>query len=509
MRAPLEQSVLEYIRSERMLSPGDRVGAAVSGGGDSVALLRILEKIRGDLSITLIVLHFDHGLRGSDSELDAQFVGNLARARGLEFISERADVAAEAERNRWNLEDAARRLRYAFFGRVIEQGRATRAAVGHTADDQAETVLAHIIRGTGPTGLAGIYPSGEHVVRPLLSVRRQALRDYLASLGQPWREDTTNTDQRRLRARLRAHLLPTLENSFSPRIVQHLGDLARLSREEQVFWSALVEQRYEALVRATGQKLTISISDLLNPFGQPASREDRPTTTGPLPTPWRVLSERLIRRMYEALRGDCRELTSHHVAQLIHLSSNSSSGRKLPLPGGIHAERVFNDLVFSVSNGVRRTKNAPGAVPLNEGYRYVVDVRPTDGTVVSVPEIGVRFRLKFVDWARAQSETSGDSQVLDADSVRAPLILRNWHPGDAYTPCGRRQPRKLKQMFLAARVPLGARRNWPLLESAGRVIWVRGMPLAEGFRANERTRIGLTIEEDRSASGFVSSSSSR
>jgi tRNA(Ile)-lysidine synthase len=501
MRTRLEQSVLEYIRSERMLSPGDRVAVAVSGGGDSVALLRILERLRVDLGVTLAVVHFEHGLRGGDSELDAQFVADLARAHGLEFILERADVAAEARRKRWNLEEAARRLRYSFFKGVIDQGRATRVAVAHTADDQAETVLAHIIRGTGPTGLAGIYPLAEHVRRPLLSIRRQDLRDYLARLGQPWREDSTNTDQCRLRARVRAQLLPALERGFSPHTVRHLCDLARLFGEEQVFWSALVGERFEALVRAGGSKLEISTNDLLDPYGpSPRDQGRKGSAIAVSGAPWRALSERLIRRIYEVLRGDCRELTSRHVAQLIRLCCDSTSGHEVALPGGIVVERVFNDLVFSRQSGVSQTA---GAAPIFEGYRYVLDIPGEDDTIVSVPEMGVRFRLKLVDWTRARSETNSDSSVLDADSVRAPLILRNWHPGDSYTPCGRRQPRKLKQMFLAARVPFGARRTWPLLESAGCVIWVRGMPLAEGFRASDRTRIGMKIEEDPVPAGLA------
>jgi tRNA(Ile)-lysidine synthase len=520
MRTRLEQSVLEHIRVERMLLPGDRVGVAVSGGGDSVALLLVLERIHAELGITLAVLHFDHGLRGDESERDAQFVADLARSRGLEFFIERADVAAEARRNRWNLEDAARRLRYAFFSRAIEQGRATRIAIAHTADDQAETVLAHILRGTGTTGLAGIYPLAGQVVRPLLGTRREELRGYLTRLDQPWREDTTNQDPRRLRARVRAQLLSTLENDFSPRVVEHLCELARLCREEQVFWSALVDDRYAALVHENNDQLVISIADLLNPFAasRPTSGPTSDANPSPAPAPWQAVSERLIRRIYSTLRGDCRELTSDHVAQLLHLAGSSRSGRVLTLPGGILVERVFRELLFSrpasasASTPVREPgsasasarvaagqfrKRGKSAGQVIAGYRYVLDVSRTAATTVSVPEIGACFRLEFVDWASRQRETTADTQILDADSIRAPLILRNWQPGDAYTPSGRREPRKLKRMFLAARVPSAARRNWPLLESAGRVIWVRGMPVAEGFSVTGRTRTGLAIEEDR------------
>ena len=176
MRRPLEQSVFDSIRAARLFVPGDRVGVAVSGGGDSVALLRLLESFRGDLGITLIAMHFDHSLRAGESDEDARFVAELSRERGIEFVLGRDDVAAVAAQNGWNLEDAGRRLRYEFFRRLIEEGRVTRVAVAHSADDQAETVLAHIMRGTGPSGLAGIYPEIGPVVRPLLSIRREALR---------------------------------------------------------------------------------------------------------------------------------------------------------------------------------------------------------------------------------------------------------------------------------------------------------------------------------------------
>src|SRR5271165_3083452 len=177
MKTPLEQRVLDAIRRARLANPGDRVAVAVSGGADSVALLRLLASLRDTLGITLLIAHFDHALRGMESEADAQFVAALSREHRFEYICEREDVAAAAAKQGLNLEDAARRLRYAFFQRLVEQGRATRVAVAHTADDQAETVLARLFRGTGPAGLAGIHPVLGPIVRPLLATRRQELRD--------------------------------------------------------------------------------------------------------------------------------------------------------------------------------------------------------------------------------------------------------------------------------------------------------------------------------------------
>ncbi len=498
MRTLLEQNVLEAIRRAHTMAPGNRVGVAVSGGADSVALLRLLENLRGELGVTLLVLHFDHALRGAESDADAQFVAELARDAGLEFISERVDVAAEAGRRGWNLEDAARRLRYAFFEHVCGSGRATVIAVAHTADDQAETLLAHLIRGTGPTGLGGIYPKVGRVIRPLLETYRRDLRAYLRERGQTWREDSTNQDTRRLRARIREQLLPLLERDFSPVIVNHLVELSRLAREEEVFWSAMVEDSFHAHVRREGGTFAVSIRDLLSPLPLANARniqtaEPKASEANPL----RALTERLIRRLYEGVRGDRRELAVAHVEQVIHLASESTSGRRVELPGGILAERNFGELIFSRGAAARTVPGLQENRRRLSTYEYVVRLPDLGAATVSIPELGSCFRLKVIDWTLTASDTKRDGEALDADLLRAPLILRNWRPGDAYRPCGSRQTRKLKRMFLAGRVPSGKRAGWPVLESGGQVIWARGMPLADDFCAREKTRVGLLIEEDR------------
>ena len=199
----IDQRVLATIRRHGMLKPGDVAGVAVSGGADSVALLLLLEGLREALGIRLLVLHFNHELRGEESDEDERFVANLAGTLGIEFIAGRENVAARAKEAGSNLEDAARKCRYAFFEEMAREGRVTRVCVGHTADDQAETVLAKIIRGTGPAGLAGIYPVAGNVVRPQIEIRRAELREFLKGQGQSWREDSSNLDETRLRARRR------------------------------------------------------------------------------------------------------------------------------------------------------------------------------------------------------------------------------------------------------------------------------------------------------------------
>ena len=493
----LEKDVLNAIRRLRVLAPGDRVGVAVSGGADSVALLRILEKLGSELGITLLVVHFDHRLRGAESDADAQFVAELAQERGLEFVVDREDVAGIAAENKWNLEDAARRLRYGFFERVVTEGRATRIAVAHTADDQAETVLAHILRGTGLRGLAGIYPVVGHVLRPLLGERRDELREYLRTIGQTWREDSTNADTTRLRARIRERLMPLLEEEFSPQATTHLAELAALAREEETFWDALVDDRLQELVTARDSTFSISIRDLRSPLVPASNSKGRGSVQSEISSEaQRTLTERLIRRLYNEASGGRKELAAEHVRQVIHLAEGCESGRLVELPGRVVAERVFENLVFSRAATKRSLRESIETGLGTAGYEHTVNLPSGGSTTVAVPELKRRFCLKVIDWSTAERETNFEEAALDADRLRAPLVLRNWRPGDAYRPRGRRQVQKLKRMFLTRRVPKRDRNGWPVLESAGEVAWVRGMPPADEFCVREDTRSGVVIEEE-------------
>ena len=491
-RSKLEQQILQTIAAHRMFKAGDRVAVAVSGGADSVALLRLLENLAHHLGITLLLVHFNHLLRGADSDADEAFVAALAEKSGLEFISSRADVAAEARRHKWNLEDAARRLRYQFFASLVENGRATRVAVAHTADDQAETVLARIIRGAGLTGLAGIFPVLGHVVRPLIEVRRSELRRFLEKRGETWREDSTNLDTRRLRARVRSQLLPALERDFSSSIVQRLNELARLSREEDQFWSALVEDRFRALTTLSPAGLSIPIADLLAPIQlsqKPFSSANLDAVEFPL-----ALTQRVIRRILEHLRGERQGITARHVRDVIHLASASSSGSRIHLPG-VAVERNFDRLLFQRSPAPSRAR--PRNESAKSAFEYQVELPARGSTAVAVPELGRRFRLKMIDWPLAQRDTNTSAlQALDADRLRGPLVLRSWRPGDAYRPCGRSRVHKLKRLFLAGRIAVRERACWPVLTSAGKLVWARGMPPAEEFVARAGTRTGLVIAEE-------------
>ena len=498
MNGTLQNRVLTTIDRHSMIRPGDRIGVGVSGGADSVALLHLLSELQTKLGIGIFVLHFHHQLRGAEADDDERFVQELAKTFRVEFINDRVDVAGEARRNGWNLEDAARRLRYQFFASVAAARELNHVAVAHTADDQAETVLAHLLRGTGLAGLAGIYPVAGLTIRPLLEIGRQELRDYLSGLRQSWREDVTNQDTSRTRARIRHQLLPLLQQNFDPSSVTRLARLANLAREEETFWRALEADRLAALtVRERSGAISLRIADMLSPLplvGPLAGAAGHSAQLPPAST--LALTRRLVRRIYADLRGGREQLTARHVQDVLDLATKSHSGARIELPG-ILVERDFGRLIFSPASARLETPNDFENGSRSQVFEYSVSLpESSEPACIVVPEIGRRFNLKLIDWPAASRETMMARGTLDFDRIRWPMILRNWRPGDSFRPCGRKRIRKLKRLFLEARVPRTARASWPVLTSGGQLVWASGYPVAEEFAPRPGTQIGLLIAEE-------------
>jgi tRNA(Ile)-lysidine synthase len=487
IKFPLENRILASIRRNRLVQPADRVGVAVSGGGDSVGLLLLLDALREKLGISLAVLHFNHQLRGGDSDADEAFVSDLAEKLGLVLFRGRGDVAATARREHWNVEDASRRMRYAFFEQVVKENGATRIATGHMLDDQAETVLARLCRGTGFRGLSAIHAVRGCVMRPLLETRRAEIRDYLGKRGMVWREDASNQDCGRLRARIRQGLLPTIEREYSPSIAIHLAELARQSQSEEALWATLVEDGFQRCVRNSQGKWNLDARDILNGLAGVGSIE------------WPAAAQqgfgrRMVRRVAEEVCGAGNFPAARHVEQVMELAATGTSGEHLDLPHGLQVTREFDRLVFSL---LAQVGTLTGASAHSRAYQYSVRV-PTAGSVnVSVPEIGESYCLKVFDWPGVARETREGLNALDPACLHSTLILRNWHPGDAYWPTGGGRSRKVGRMLMARRIPERIRKGWPVLTSGGEVVWVRGLPPARNVAAGPGTKTGLTVKELR------------
>ncbi len=444
----VRSNVLHYIRERGLMRAGDRVCVAVSGGADSVALLRVLLELRSELGVVLAGAHFNHGLRGEESEADEAFVADLARHHGLEFFAGRTDVSAHALFAKLSLEAAGRALRYRWFAGLAGEHRFDSIATAHTLDDQAETVLLKFLRGAGTRGLAGIYPSLDvwdgdalRIVRPLLCVTRDQVEAYLTSFGQSWREDESNLDHRFARNRVRHSLLPLLEREYNPNIRRVLTDAADLARAEEEYWRALVELGLEN--RVQGERLS------LEGFGHFSL----------------ALRRRLLRGFVE---NHDLALDFEHVDNLVRCAGGELS--KTELPGGWLAVRRGDCLELC----------APAPGPASVGYECTL---PVPGEVY-IAEAGFMVRAVIVGEAVAQERADADS-LLSAARLGPELTVRNWRPGDRFWPVHTGSEEKLKRLFSEKHIPAEQRANWPIVLKGDEIVWVRGFPAGKAYAGRE------------------------
>lgn len=451
------------MRQARYFRPGERVGAAVSGGPDSVLMLDFLERLSHDEGFTLAVVHFNHHLRGPESDEDEKFVRDRARALGLPFLRGEARVAEEARRRRRNLEATARDFRYRFFFGLVRQGRLDKIATAHTLDDQAETVLLRILRGTGTKGLGGIHPSLESkIVRPFLTLTRQEVECSASERNLPFRVDSTNLETRFWRNKVRLELLPLLEREYNPQVKRLLSGLSRQARDDEAHLEQQAREHAGAWRMREGGTERIPRRVL-----------------GRLPP---ALARRVLRQMVQTVMGSLDGVTHQHLEALEEFALHSQSGKKLLLPRGLVARTEFEWLVLLLE-----PRESPAA-----GFAYAV-VPPGS---ISVVVIGKSFTFKIVDSEEAPRDYSSDGwPELDPLLLPARLVFRNWREGDRYCPAGHHKSVRVKELFRRYKVPAGERSRWPLLDSKRGIVCGRGLPVADWAVTGEGRGKLLLIQE--------------
>ena len=485
-RHELVESLRVLLRERFGVCAGERIGVAVSGGADSVSLLRLFVELREMLGVVVCVAHFNHKLRGKASEADEKFVASLAAKYGLEFFVSHQNVAAKAKRERANLEDAGRRARYTFFEQLVKEGRVSRVAVAQTADDQAETTLAHILRGTGLAGLAGIHPEAGSVFRPLLGIRRAALRAYLREKRQAWREDASNRDETRTRARVRHQLMPFLEKKFQSSVVEHLCQLAELAREDNDYLEFTAGWRLNVLAKENKAGISIPVRDIAlgqNPKTKAEDEHSRPDLV--------ALPKRMVRQLVQRVKPRVGELGSVHVDAVLRLAKSGHSGKLLQLPGGVEVLRERDSLTFRAA-AFQKDQTDPSI------FSLLVNL-PATGSELRLDALSRILRIRVIDWPPEGRETTKTGAVLDPNRLRAPLELRNWRPGDAMQPTGHQNRRTLARLLNELGANRWEKESWPVLTSAGKVAWVLGLPVADGFAMAEGSRAAVVITEESSS----------
>jgi tRNA(Ile)-lysidine synthase len=456
MRNSLLDTVRQTIDRHRMLIPGETVIVAASGGVDSMVLLRVLLALRDIYRVSLHVAHLNHGLRGAESADAAAFVRDQCAARGIRAAISAIDGATLRARRGGSLQGAARDARYRFLEQVAGELGAAKIAVGHHRDDQAETVLMNLLRGSGRSGLGAIPPVRGRVIRPLIECSRDDIQRYALSEGIAYIDDPSNLLPSYRRNRIRLDLLPELAKRYNPRVAEALASAATILEAEDALLGAMAEERLAgATVGRSDHDVALSIA-----------------RTAELPA---GLRRRVLRKAAQSLRGGRPGLGWRQTFALDRLLLGESREGALHFSGGLRATRAGERLTLSVREDPPPERSRPTSLVVpgttglaSFGLSLVADIRERRAGRVAVND----------RW----------TALLDADRAGVDLLVRSWEPGDRFVPLGMRGRKKLHDFFVDAKVPRQERSRVPLVVAAGQIAWVVGHRVDDRFRVTDSTR---------------------
>ncbi len=456
----LRQQVQETIRRYQMLRAGERVLVAVSGGPDSIGLLHLLCSFSEELGIELAVAHLNHKLRGEQADQDEAYVQRLCADWGLPCYVTYENVGERARRKGLSLEEAGRCARYEYFSALAEQHGFDRVALGHTATDRVETLLINLLRGAGLHGLRSIPPVRGIFIRPLISIRREAIAKYCEQYSLKPRCDESNLEPSDfLRNKIRLQLLPLLGEEYSKDPHEALLRVMRAAEEELAWTEPLVETEFEELASVGANKVSLDrqrLSEL--PAG---------------------LQHRLLLRAIVELSGAATDVGEVHYDALRKLIDQGQTGAELHLPGKVLARIGYTELELIYGERAQRHPEGKGA------WCYELAVPGT----VEIPEVGTLVRAELLAVRPSElGDATGSHIIVAGDAAGSGLCVRNWQPGDCMQPLGMGGHKKLQDLFVDEKIPQQQRDCIPLVvDSQDRIIWAVGLRMGEQFRVTEDT----------------------
>ncbi|MFC1984581.1 tRNA lysidine(34) synthetase TilS [Chloroflexota bacterium] len=457
----LQKRVLNFILENKLVSGQRCLLVAVSGGPDSVCLLHILVGLQEELDIRLHVAHLNHQLRGAESEADAYYVSDLAHRLDIPVTIEQRDVRAYQARQHLSLEEAAREVRYTFLAQVAKSIGVNRVAVGHTSDDHIETVLMHLIRGAGTTGLRGLRPSspwqssgsGLTIIRPLLPVSRQETAGDCRNHQLMPRIDTSNLSLSPLRNRIRHQLMPLLE-SYNPRVAEALLRTARIASDDLAFLDKETDRLWSRIVQKQGNNITLDREGFL---GLPSA-----------------LKRYLLRRAIGGLLGDLKDIESRHIEEITD-ALTKPVGKRLNLPDG---------LIFSIEHdkyllGPGQAALSPFPI-LDAGF----PLKLPGETVLP----GWHIETTIISREQMTEKDEDFTAYFDRNKTNDKLLVRPRQPGDRFQPLGMSQSKKLGEFMIDAKIPSAWRQRIPLVCSPQHILWVVGWRIDERAKVTKNTK---------------------
>ncbi|HJB47454.1 MAG TPA: tRNA lysidine(34) synthetase TilS [Candidatus Mediterraneibacter surreyensis] len=452
-----------YIRENRMISEDDVVIAGVSGGADSVCLLFVLCELQRSMGFRVKVCHVNHGLRGEEADADERYVVELCRRMGVECRIFREDVELIARNRKQSQEEAGRAVRRAAFERMCREDGGTKIATAHHRDDNVETVLMNISRGTGIQGLCGIWPVRGKWIRPLLYLDRCQIEAFLTDQKLAWRTDLTNNEDSYTRNRIRHNIIPAMTEQINAGTVKHIDELSVQARE---LWEYLDQGSRQAMIRCTVRKENGGISI----DGERLNKEPE------------AVRKQVIKRCIAAVRGKEKNIGAAHISEVLELLDRQA-GRTVDLPGKVTAERVYSGIE------IRRQE---------EPDEKTVEIRLNIPGVTFVPDKNMRITCRLLTgFDRKDAEDMPQKSYtkwIDYDIIKCNLSVRTRRSGDYLTVDEKGSRQKLKSYFINEKVPRRERERLVLIADGSEIVWIPGVRMSKRYQVGDNTETVLEIK---------------
>lgn len=460
--------VKKYVEQFKMLSDNDRVVIGVSGGADSMCLFSMLLLLKEEYNLTLYVVHVNHNIRGSEAKEDENFVVDYCREHEIHVHVVSENVKELAIKNGWSEEEAGRNVRYQAFYEECEKHNCNKIAIAHNKNDNAETVLFHLLRGSGVHGMTGIRPQRDKIIRPLLNSTRFEIEEYLRKNNIPFHVDATNFLEDYTRNKIRLTMLPYAEREINAKAMEHIVSMAEQLTEVADFIDMVTLKAYEEVVHENQDGYEIILKEFL--------KLDH------------AIQKSLIRKVIFLRIKQLKDIQEGHIMDIIALT-NKQVGKHIHLPYGIIAKRTYNSIAFS-----NEVFDQNQEIPLWQDLPYQVKIPGT----YALESFGYSISFELLEYKKTMRiPKNGYTKWFDYDKIKTAVVIRTRQVGDYLQISKQGGKKSLKSVFIDNKIPSDSRDKIPLICDENHILWILGGRTSEGYRIDEETKTVLVVKADK------------